>query len=83
MIKTIVGIDGMACNMCEAHMNDAIRKEFDVKSVKASHKDRNAVIVSEQPLEEEKIKRVVEDTGYRFLSFESAEYEKKGLFGRK
>ena len=33
MIKTTVGIDGMMCGMCESHVNDAIRKSFDVKKV--------------------------------------------------
>lgn len=31
MIKTTVGIDGMMCGMCESHVNDAIRKSFDIK----------------------------------------------------
>ena len=35
MFKTTVGIEGMMCGMCEAHVNDAIRKAFDVKKVKA------------------------------------------------
>ncbi len=26
MIKTVLEIDGMMCNMCEAHMNDVIRR---------------------------------------------------------
>lgn len=26
MIKTVFSVDGMACSMCEAHVNDAIRK---------------------------------------------------------
>ena len=31
-------IEGMACPMCEAHMNDAIRKLYpDAKKVKSSH----------------------------------------------
>lgn len=31
MVKTTLGIDGMMCGMCESHMNDAIRNNFDVK----------------------------------------------------
>ena len=26
MIKTVLSVDGMACSICEAHVNDAIRK---------------------------------------------------------
>lgn len=36
MIKTTVGIDGMMCGMCEDHVNDAIRKSFDIKKVSSS-----------------------------------------------
>ena len=31
MQKITVKIDGMICGMCEAHVNDAVRKAFPVK----------------------------------------------------
>ena len=37
MTKTTLKIDGMMCGMCESHMNDAIRKAFNVKKVTSSH----------------------------------------------
>jgi copper chaperone CopZ len=84
MVKTIVGIDGMMCGMCEAHVNDAIRKEFDVKKVEASRSKKQAEIISEQELDAEKLKKVVADTGYTFTGVTSEPYEKKGfsLFGK-
>ena len=36
MIKLIVGIEGMACGMCEAHINEAVRNAFQVKKVTSS-----------------------------------------------
>ena len=30
MIQTTVKISGMACSMCEAHINDTIRRTFSV-----------------------------------------------------
>ena len=40
MVKTTIRIDGMMCGMCEAHMNDAIRRVVpDAKKVKSSHTD--------------------------------------------
>ena len=30
MFKTVLKIDGMMCGMCEAHVNDAIRKAIPV-----------------------------------------------------
>ena len=33
MYQITVGVEGMACEMCEAHVNEAVRKAFDVKKV--------------------------------------------------
>ncbi len=80
MVKTVVKIDGMACGMCESHMNDSIRNNFKVKSVKSSHSNKESVVVSEESLDEEKMKKVVTDTGYTFVGMSEEPYEKKGLF---
>ena len=34
MIKTTVKVDGMMCGMCESHVNDAVRKVFQVDEAK-------------------------------------------------
>lgn len=39
MIKITLEIQGMACSMCEEHMNDAVRKALDVK--KSHHLTKN------------------------------------------
>ena len=48
MVMTIIKIEGMACGMCESHMNDAIRNVFQVKKVTSSHKDKESVVISEE-----------------------------------
>ena len=85
MVKMIVGIDGMMCNMCEAHVNDAIRNKFKVKKVTASHTAKNAEIIAEEPLDEAALKAVIDETGYTMTSFACEPCEKKGfsLFGKK
>ena len=50
MVQITVGVDGMACSMCEAHVSDAIRKTFPVKKVTASHTKGQAVIVAENEI---------------------------------
>ena len=37
MIQTTVEVGGMACSMCEAHINDAVRSAFPVEKVSSSH----------------------------------------------
>lgn len=80
MVKTTLGIEGMACGMCESHVNEAIRNAFKVKKVTSSHKDKQTVIISEAELDEAKIRATVESTGYTFVSIESEPYQKKGFF---
>lgn len=82
MIKTTLKIDGMMCGMCESHINDAIRNSFDVKKVNSSHTKGETVIVSKEALDGDKIKSVIDKTGYELKSISSEEFEeKKGLFG--
>ena len=85
MIKTILHIDGMMCGMCESHMNDVIRKNFDVKKVSSSHSKGITEVISENPLDEESAKKVIADIGYTLESVETEPYEKKkfSLFHRK
>ena len=64
MTRTVVGIDGMACSMCESHVNDIVRRNFHVKSVKASHKKKQAEIISAEPLDEAALRKAIGDTGY-------------------
>lgn len=83
MVKITVGIEGMACGMCEAHINDAVRNAFRVKKVTSSHTKKQTVILAEQDIPEQELKSVVAKAGYDAVSVESEPYEKKGflLFG--
>ena len=81
MIQTTIGIDGMMCEMCEAHINDAIRKNFQVKSAKANRRKRQCVVVSEDELDHDRIRSVIAETGYDLLSITSEPYQKKGFLG--
>lgn len=87
MVQTTLKIDGMMCGMCESHINDAIRKEFPVKKVTSSHSKGTCVILSEEPLDEARLRDTIDATGYTLLDVQSEPYEKKGglagLFHRK
>ena len=80
MIKTTVKIDGMACTMCEAHINDSVRNNFDVKKVSSSFKKGESVIISDNSLNREKLVKCIEDTGYKINGIKEEDYVKKGLF---
>lgn len=83
MVKMIVGVEGMMCGMCEAHVNDAIRQHFKVDSVKSDRNKKETDIVAEMALDENAVKEVIDATGYQVTSFKVESYEKKkGLFSR-
>ena len=56
MYKTTVKIGGMACGMCEAHINDAIRNAFEIKKISTSHSKGESVIISGEKPDIEKLK---------------------------
>ncbi len=62
--STILEVEGMMCGMCESHVNDAIRNNFSVKSVKSSHKTGIVQIISGEPLDKEKLSSVIQEMGY-------------------
>ena len=80
MIQTTVQVSGMACSMCEAHVNDAVRSVLNVKKVTSSHAKGETVILSDEPLDADKLRETINATGYQVGDISSAPYEKKGLF---
>lgn len=81
MVRITLKIDGMACGMCEAHINDAVREVFTVKKITSSHLKGKTVILAEEEIDEEKLKETIDKTGYKVVSMEKEPYEKRGLFG--
>ncbi len=82
MYKTTLKIEGMACGMCEAHINDTIRKEIPAaRKVSASFKKGSAEFQTEERIDTDRLSKAIGDTGYRVLSVSSEEVkEKKGWF---
>ena len=83
MVKTTLKIDGMMCGMCEAHVNDAIRKAVpEAKKVTSSHTKGESSFITETEPRVDKLKEEIDKTGYTVLSVNAEEYKKKflGLF---
>ena len=79
MVKITLEIDGMACGMCEAHVNDTVRKAFAVKKVSSSHSKGQTEIIADQPLDDDELKKAIEETGYKVLGIHTEPFEKKGF----
>lgn len=88
MIKTIIGVGGMSCQMCEAHITESVRSVVpDAKTIRANRKTRQVVIVSEGVIDKAALQQAIVSQGYDFLSYEYGPYESesfivkiKGLF---
>ena len=72
MYEIKLDIDGMACGMCESHINDAIRNKLSIKKVKSNHRKRTS-ITSEESLSQADIEKVLDGTGYRIVGYDIKE----------
>ena len=84
MYEIDVEVNGMMCGMCEAHINEAVRKAFPkIKKVSSSRGKNLTVIISEEDLDHDSIKKTITATGYDVGEISSKPYEKKGRLGKK
>lgn len=82
MWKYTVHVEGMMCGMCESHVNDTLRAAFPLKKVSSSHSKGETVLVTAEEIPEDALRRVLEPTGYKLVSVQTAPYVKRGLFHR-
>lgn len=82
MKKYTLGISGMQCGMCEAHINDTVRKAVPgAQKLSSSAAKKRTSFVCGTEVDEAALREAIARTGYTMTSFESEPYEKKkGLF---
>ena len=78
MQKITLNIDGMACGMCEAHINQAIRNKFSVKKVTSSHTKKETVLLTEEDPSEEALHQCIGETGYTLLGIRRSSTRRRG-----
>ena len=78
MIQTTVQVSGMVCSMCEAHINDTIRAAFSVEKVSSSHSKGETVILSQEPLDENAFRAVIDATCYTTGGYPNEDMRKEG-----
>lgn len=81
MYKMTLKIDGMMCGMCEAHINDVIRKNVkDAKKVSSSHAKGISTFESETLPDEDVLRNAIANTGYELKDVSVEEVQKKKRF---
>ncbi|MGN0694185.1 MAG: heavy metal translocating P-type ATPase [Lentihominibacter sp.] len=68
MNKTIV-IESMMCGHCEMHVKKALEALDGVESASASHEDGRAVVTLNKDVDDDLLKKTVEEEGYQVVSF--------------
>ena len=64
MVKIYLNVNGMMCGMCEAHVNDIVRKTTKIKKVKSSHKKKETIIIMESRKDLGLIINAIKSLGY-------------------
>lgn len=80
MNKIILKVEGMSCGMCEAHINDAVRKIKGVKKVNADRTKGEVIVITQDDNNVKDIKDMIAQQGYRVISEYNEPYEEKGFF---
>lgn len=81
MNKVTMKVDGMMCGMCEAHINDTVRKVYPkAKKLASSHKKGETTFLLDGEPDEARLKAAIDETGYTFGGIQIEPYKKKGLF---
>ena len=74
MYKTTAKVEGMMCNMCEAHVQEAVRNAFaGAKKVSADHRKAELTFLTKEAPDIETLKKIITDTGYTFGGAQTTE----------
>jgi copper chaperone CopZ len=79
MDRITVRIEGMMCQMCESHVNDAVRNAFPVKKVTSSHQKGEMEILTQTPIDGERLRAVIGQLGYTVGEIRTEPYEKRSF----
>lgn len=79
MKKYIFTVTGMSCAMCENHINDAIRRMCEIKSVKSDRRKNETVVIAAQ-LDTKAVISAICTLGYKADLASESEYEKRSIF---
>lgn len=79
MKKYVLSVSGMSCAMCENHINDAIRRTCEIKSVKSDRRKNETVILAER-IEPDRVIAELHKLGYEANPISETAYEKQSLF---
>ena len=69
MVKTMK-IEGMMCGHCEAAVKKALESLSQVEEAQVSHENNQAIVILKEEIEEDILRKTVEDKDYQVISIE-------------
>lgn len=67
-VKQVIEVTGRKCCGCEHEVEEQLKKIPGVTSVKADHRKKEAVVLSNDGISAEEAKSAIEKTGFKFES---------------
>jgi Cu+-exporting ATPase len=64
MASIVIGVDGMMCKHCVAHVEKACKDVAGVSDAKASLEDKNVTVTCDATVTEDALKKAITDAGY-------------------
>lgn len=64
MTKTVFEVEGMTCGGCEQSVVRALLQVSGVRTAQASHTERRVAVEATGPVDEETVRRAIEDAGF-------------------
>ena len=81
MKQVILSIEGMHCSMCESHVIDQVRKSLPkAKKIKADHRKGEVTFLIEEGMDYTPAMNAISKEGYKILTHQITDYQKRGLF---
>ncbi|MSS77079.1 heavy metal translocating P-type ATPase [Anaerococcus sp. WCA-380-WT-2B] len=68
--KMIVKVNGMSCNHCKNHVEEALKKIAGIEKAEVNLDEKLANVAYFGSIDEDEIKRAIEDAGYEFVGIE-------------
>ena len=82
MIQITLSIEGMMCNNCVRHVEEAIKGTGLAKKYVVDKDAKNAVITAKEGVDIDVFRQAITDAGYTVTGVATAAIEKKGFFAK-
>lgn len=82
MIEIVLTLDGVMCEKCESRVNEAVKHDPKVKSVKTSHVTGECTVVCADDIDRDRIISAIEAEGVKVIGTIEKSCERKGFFAK-